>query len=247
VSVALADRGVRLVLLDIEGTTTPMAFVHDVLFPYARQHAAHWLEQYRSTPEYAAVVAQLSREHAGERERGEQVPGWPAGANVPPAAVLAYVGWLMNRDRKSPGLKQLQGLIWEQGYQAGDLHGIVYPDVPRALRRWRDGGLDIAIYSSGSELAQRRLFASTEHGDLTPLLSAYFDTAVGPKVASSSYARIADSLDQPASSVLFVSDVVRELDAAAEAGCQTVLSVRPGNADQPDGRHERIASFDELI
>ena len=153
----------------------------------------------------------------------------------------------MDRDRKSPGLKLLQGLIWEAGYRAGELRGQVYPDVPPAIRRWRAAGLRVAIYSSGSELAQRRLFESTEHGDLTPLLSGFFDTGVGAKVASDSYARIAAALDVPPAAILFVSDVTRELTAAREAGLQVVLSIRPGNSAQPGSEaFERIESFDEL-
>jgi enolase-phosphatase E1 len=197
--IALAGRGVRVVLLDIEGTTTPIAFVHEVLFPYARARiGAEW--------------------HAA-----------------------------MDRDDKSGELKRRQGLIWEQGYRAGELHGEVFPDVAPAIRRWRAAGLRVAIYSSGSELAQRLLFGSTPDGDLTALIDGFFDTAVGPKKSASSYADIARRLECAPREILFVSDVTAELAAAAEAGCQVVLSVRPGNAPQPDaGRYEAVESFDEL-
>jgi enolase-phosphatase E1 len=150
----------------------------------------------------------------------------------------------MDRDRKSPALKRWQGLIWEEGYQAGLLHGEVYPDVAPAIRRWRASGIDVAIYSSGSELAQRRLFASTAEGDLTPLFSGFFDTAVGPKVEAASYRRIVSALAHEPASTLFVSDVTRELRAAEAAGCQTRLCVRPGNAIQPDAdRYASVTSF----
>ena len=152
----------------------------------------------------------------------------------------------MDRDRKSPGLKLLQGRIWERGYRTGELAGKVFPDVAPALRRWRDAGVTVAIYSSGSELAQRLLFGSTGEGDLTKLLSRFFDTAVGPKVSPDSYRRIAGDLGERPDEVLFVSDVTAELDAADAAGCQARLCVRPGNHQQPPHHHAVVHSFDEL-
>jgi enolase-phosphatase E1 len=154
----------------------------------------------------------------------------------------------MERDRKSPGLKELQGLIWEQGYQTGDLRGLVYEDVPPAMRRWKRMGIGVAIYSSGSELAQRRLFESTRHGDLTPLITAFFDTRAGAKVDAGSYHRIADALRCPADRILFVSDVTRELVAASAAGCVPRLIERPGNVVQPDAdRFSVVTSLDEVL
>jgi enolase-phosphatase E1 len=153
----------------------------------------------------------------------------------------------MDRDRKSPGLKLAQGLIWEDGYQGGELRGQVYDDVPPAMRAWRDAGLDIAIYSSGSELAQRRLFESVPDGNLTPMIRAFFDTRVGAKVEPASYVRIAEALGRAPGEILFVSDVTRELAAARAAGLQVVLSLRPGNATQADAAAYRaIRSFLEL-
>jgi enolase-phosphatase E1 len=245
---------VRLILLDIEGTTTPIAFVHDVLFPFARARLADWLVRHAGTSASRGVIEALRTEHARDVARGEptgapwppDTPG-PAGEARTQAAVVAYASHLMTLDRKSTALKHWQGLIWEEGYQAGLLHGEVYPDVPPAMRRWRAAGVDVAIYSSGSELAQRRLFASTEYGDLTPLISAFFDTAVGPKTEADSYRRIAAALGHEPSAIVFVSDLVRELDAARAAGCQTRLSLRPGNAPQPDaGRHAAVASLLDL-
>jgi enolase-phosphatase E1 len=248
VTVDLASRDVRVVLLDIEGTTTPMAFVHDVLFPFARRHLAAWCRQHAGSDEYRDILTRLTIEHAADRARGEPVPAWEIGSAADhDRSLRAYAIWLMDRDRKSPGLKLLQGLIWEQGYQAGTLRGQVYPDVPAAIRRWRDLGVVTAIYSSGSELAQRRLFASTPQGDLTPLISGFFDTAVGAKQAPESYARIASTLDWAPDRILFVSDVTAELAAASRAGCQTVLAMRPGNAPQPDsGLYPQIRSFDDI-
>jgi enolase-phosphatase E1 len=153
----------------------------------------------------------------------------------------------MDRDRKSPALKLLQGHIWERGYRDGELQGHVFPDVVPAIRGWRDAGLDVAIYSSGSVLAQRLLFGSTAEGDLTPLFRAFFDTAAGAKTSSDSYAGIAAALDRRAAEVLFISDVTAELSAARSAGLHVVLSLRSGNPTQPNAAEfESIRGFDEV-
>jgi enolase-phosphatase E1 len=154
----------------------------------------------------------------------------------------------MDRDRKSPALKQLQGWIWERGYRDGKLHGDVFADAARAIRRWRAAGLDVAIYSSGSVLAQKLLFATTPDGDLTSSIQAFFDTAVGAKSARESYARVAQELNRPAPTIVFVSDVSAELTAARSAGRQVILSIREGNPPQPDAdRFDAIHSLDELV
>jgi enolase-phosphatase E1 len=243
----LRSRGVRAVLLDIEGTTTPIVFVTDVLFPYARARlASHLRDHWRDEPT-RRVVSQLGEEHAADRQAGQAPPVWPdRGSDV--TAVAAYAIWLMDRDRKSPGLKELQGQIWEAGYQDGVLRGLVFADVAPAIRRWHAAGLRVAIYSSGSEQAQRRLFESTPAGDLTALLDAFFDTRVGAKVDAASYTRIAASLSLAPAAVLFVSDVTAELQAARAAGMAVALAVRPGNPPQPaaDEFHS-VGSFDELV
>ncbi len=243
-TIDLTASHIRLILLDIEGTTTPMAFVHERLFPYARVRLRAWLASHAGTDERRDVIELLRAEHAADRAHDESVPAWPGDARDAIEPAVAYLEWLMDRDRKSPALKRLQGLIWEDGYQAGELRGEVYADVPDAMRRWRAAGVDVAIYSSGSELAQRRLFASTVHGDLTPLISGFFDTAVGPKTSPASYQRIVTALGRAPAETLFVSDVTRELRAAAEIGCQVVLSIRPGNPDQPHGEaFPHVSSF----
>lgn len=243
--IPLGARGIGCVLLDIEGTTTPISFVHEVLFPFAREHLDVYVRAARDSPEFGEAVGRLSTEHAQDVARGESPPAWRAD-NVD-AWLAAYVEWLMDRDRKSPGLKLLQGQVWERGYQAGILRGQVFADVPVAIRRWRSSGIDVAIYSSGSELAQRRLFESTEHGDLTPLITAFFDTGVGAKISDESYRRIARTLGRDAASVLFVSDVTAELAAARQAGLQVLLSLRPGNAPQPDAaEYEAVQSLEEI-
>ena len=235
-TIRLPELGVRTLLLDIEGTTTPIAFVHDVLFPFARVRVAEWLSSADDVSRREAVERMLDRERAADREA--------------PATITSraeYALWLMDHDRKSPALKELQGLIWERGYQAGQLRGVVFDDVPEAIRRWRKDGYDVAIYSSGSELAQRRLFASVQQGDLTPSISHFFDTRVGAKKDPESYRAIARALGGSTSLVLFLSDVVTELDAAADAGCHVALTIRPGNASHSGaGRYPTIASFAEV-
>jgi enolase-phosphatase E1 len=248
VTVPLADQGLRVVLLDIEGTTTPLAFVHDVLFPFARAAMPAWCRDFGQSSEFAEVARQLAAEHPTDQAAGQSPPRWRGDSGADLAeSVQAYAVWLMDRDRKSPGLKLLQGYIWEQGYQAGLLRGQVYGDVPAAMRRWHAEGVRVAIYSSGSELAQRRLFASTDSGDLTPLVDGFFDTAVGPKGDPESYVRIAGALGCATSGMLLVSDATMELRAAKEAGCRTALSVRPGNRAQPDWEQfVSVRSFDEI-
>jgi enolase-phosphatase E1 len=248
VTLPLAERRLDAVLIDIEGTTTPIAFVHDVLFPFARTHLADWLEARSSSAEFNEVFEQLAREHAADRARGANVPAWDTSTlSATRASIARYAVALMDEDRKSPGLKLLQGLIWESGYQAGELRGQVFADVPPALHRWRAAGLRLAIYSSGSELAQRRLFESTLDGDLTSLFDGFFDTAVGGKKESASYLRIVERLRVSVERTMFISDVTAELDAAKSAGLQVILSLRDGNAVQPSAeKYERVLSFDRL-
>jgi enolase-phosphatase E1 len=226
-----------MILLDIEGTTTPLSFVTDTLFPYARVHLPGYLEQQGGTPESRTAIARLHEEYEHDRAQGEQVPDW---------SPLAYLMWLMDRDRKSPALKELQGRVWEEGFRNGTLVGPVYEDVPRALARWRDDGIPVGIYSSGSVRAQQWLFRRSSAGDLTPLLSWHFDTAVGAKRESASYTRIAADVNVAPAEVLFVSDVAAELDAARAAGLRTALMVRPGNTPQPPHDHVTVKSLDQL-
>jgi enolase-phosphatase E1 len=235
VTLSLSALQARALLLDIEGVTTPIAFVYDVLFPFARAHAADYLEA--GEPAGKRAVLDMLREEQGvDRERGEH----------PPAPILDYVIWLMDRDRKSPGLKALQGLIWREGYETGALHGEVYPDASPAFARWRAGGFRVFIYSSGSVLAQQLLFGSTKWGDLKEFIEDYFDTAVGPKTAASSYLTIAKRMRLHTEEILFVSDVVQELDAAREAGLHTALCVRGDRGQPPACSHPVIRTLDEI-
>jgi enolase-phosphatase E1 len=235
---------VQAVLLDIEGTTTPIDFVARVLFPYARERVQDFLA--RRASEVRDDLALLLSEHEADERAGRSPPPWRDGT---PAEALdsavAYVHWLMDRDRKSTALKALQGRIWEEGYQAGRLRGQVYPDVPRAFARWRAQGRELAIFSSGSVLAQKLLFSRSDAGDLTPYLRAYFDTTTGAKADAESYRRIARALGREPPAVLFLSDVAAELDAAGHAGMATVLCVR-GEA-LASSSHPVVRSFDEVL
>jgi enolase-phosphatase E1 len=241
---SLAERGVRVVLLDIEGTTTPIAFVHDVLFPYARRHLRRHLERASESTDLAEVLSLLAAEHTRDAGSDDPPPAWRATSpDDLRRSVEHYAMWLMDRDRKSPGLKLLQGHIWEQGYRSGELRGQVFPDVAQRLRRWHAERLDIAIYSSGSTLAQRRLFESLPDGDLTPLITGFFDTAVGPKTSPASYIEICRALGRRPHELLFVSDVTTELEAARRAGLHVLLSVRPGNPQQPDAANYELIDW----
>jgi len=208
-----------------------------VLFTYARTHVRDYLVQHAE--ELAADIAQLRKEHSGE----EQAPALTHDLN----SIANYVNWLIDRDRKSTGLKSLQGKIWREGYEAGVLKAQVFDDVRPAFERWKEANLPISIFSSGSALAQQLLFAHTEDGDLTPFITNYFDTSVGAKGEAKSYRCIAEVLNLRPAEILFVSDIVTELEAAREAGMQTRLAIRPGNKPQIDpDRFEKIRSLDQI-
>jgi enolase-phosphatase E1 len=237
-SKALSEFGVRGVLLDIEGTTTPIAFVHETLFSYARDQVRSFLVRNIDTDEVRADLALLRDENAKDVSENSY-PVLPANASDVEASAR-YIEWLIACDRKSTGLKSLQGKIWRQGYADGLLQSEVFADVPAALERWHEAGLKISIFSSGSVLAQKLLFAHTEAGDLTRYLSDYFDTTVGKKGEAESYRKIARLMGLEAHEIVFVSDVVAELEAARQSGMKTVLSIRPGNskAEWTDEIHE---------
>jgi enolase-phosphatase E1 len=202
---------VRAIITDIEGTTTPIAFVRDVLFPYAATHLPAWIAAHRDEPEAAAALADLEAHRA---------PG--------DADIVATALRLIAEDRKVTALKTLQGLVWEAGYATGSLTAPIYDDVAPALRAWHAAGVRLAVYSSGSVRAQRLLFKHTVAGDLSPLFTAWFDTTTGAKVDAASYAQIAAALALPPGDVAFLSDAPAELAAALHAGLQAVGVVRDG-------------------
>ncbi len=239
------DDRVRAVLLDIEGTTTPIDFVSEVLFPYARSHTERFLKRHGSSPDVLADLDGLRREHSEDSSRGFNPPALKNPHE--PGSFIAYVDWLMERDRKSTPLKSLQGKIWAEGYMEGELCSQVFDDVPPALKRWQGQNRTIAIFSSGNVLAQKLLFAHTTAGDLTRFLSAYFDTTIGTKTDSTSYEKVAKLLERSPAEIVFISDVVRELDGAEAAGLQAFLCERPGNHPQPKNSYTVIRTFDELF
>jgi enolase-phosphatase E1 len=234
-------------LLDIEGTTTPIDFVYRTLFPYARARLKGFLVDTISNEETRADITGLLKEHAEDVRQGLGPPPLrerPEEARL--ESIASYAGWLMDSDRKSTPLKSLQGKIWEAGYLAGELRAEVFDDVPRAFARWRRQQVDICIYSSGSVLAQRLLFSRTAAGDLTAFIRDFFDTNTGAKREAGSYRRISASLGLAPPEITFISDSVAELDAAQEAGMPVFLCVRPGNHPQPDSPHSVVETFDSV-
>lgn len=218
---------IRAIVTDIEGTTSSIDFVHQTLFPYARAHLRSFLRSRARDPQ---VAVQL---HAVALAEGRQLTLEDA------ADVLER--WIAE-DRKATPLKALQGMIWAQGYAAGELQGHVYPDTPEYLRRWQAQGLKLYVYSSGSVEAQQLIFAHTAYGDLTPLFSGYFDTRVGAKREADSYRQILATIGLPGEQVLFLSDIGEELDAAAAAGLRTTQLLRDEQA-RPFPAHAGAVDF----
>jgi enolase-phosphatase E1 len=237
--------GATAVLLDIEGSTTPISFVHEVLFPFAGAHVKGFFDAHGGSSEVAEIADALYEEYRTDLNQKLNPPRWDSIDDLDAAA--AYVRWLIGRDRKSTPLKMLQGQIWQLGYQSGELKGEVFNDVPEALERWHRRGHRVAIFSSGSALAQKLLFANSTAGDLTPFIGAYFDTTLGPKMETDSYRRIAAAIGIAAPSIVFVSDVTKELAAARAAGLEALLSMRPGNHPQDDAdEYPQIRSLLEM-
>jgi enolase-phosphatase E1 len=214
----------KAVLTDIEGTTTAISFVKDRLFPFAEAALDGFLTDHAATPKVAAILDEVRAAAPGQ----------------PPAAVLR--SW-MAVDSKATPLKSLQGLIWRRGYEDGRLKGHLWPDVPGSLRAWAAAGLRLAVYSSGSVGAQKLLFGHSEAGDLTPLFTGFFDTTMGGKRETASYASIARALELPPAEVLFLSDTAEELDAAAAAGMRCCQLVRAEDGTVASGRHPVAADF----
>lgn len=244
----MAEQQSRAILLDIEGTTTPVEFVYEVLFPFARLHVREFIRQRSRSEDVRADINALRAERRADAESGHAPPAWrDDSADSEMESATRYVHWLMDQDRKSSALKSLQGKIWEGGYLSGQLRGQVYPDVLPAFVRWRGQGRAIHIFSSGSVLAQKLLFAHTTDGDLTGHISDYFDTTTGAKTDAASYQSINAKIGSHASEVLFVSDVAAELDAARDAGLQTALCVRPGSPEPETHAHPLVHTFDVIF
>lgn len=232
----------KAILLDIEGTTTPIDFVHKTLFPYAKSKMHEYVAQHFG--EIGTEIEELKSEYRSDFQN--QIYGRDFDEDSP-ESISNYLEFLIEVDRKSTPLKSLQGKIWQMGYESGELKGEVYADVLPAFERWKSEGKTIAIFSSGSVLAQKLIFGHSTAGDLTPYISAYFDTTTGPKREAESYRKIAETLKFPPVEILFVSDIVEELDAAKEAGMETLLSIRDGNASVVNkGKHAATENFTEL-
>lgn len=260
----------KVYLLDVEGTVAPLSLTTGQLFPYARKHFESFLRDYFADLEKKADLpldmeegsvlrdlAMLQLENRNETDPDapsivsdhicERHPNRPVSMTpvVGIPRVLAYVYWLMDRDRKSTALKSLQGKIWKAGFESGELKGTLFEDVPPGFARWTAKG-KVAIYSSGSVESQLLLFRYSIFGDLTPFISAHFDTRTGSKMEPESYAAIARAMQVHPGEVVFFSDVVKELNAARVAGMQTRLMLREGNAPVTDARgHESVTSLSD--
>ncbi len=247
--IKLSELGVKVILLDIEGTTTPIEFVHSKLFGYAKLHYRSFLEGNFEDNSVASCIDALHDLYLDSLNAGLEPQIWrknlPAAENAVDAAEFAL--FLTERDSKAKPLKELQGMIWRIGFEAGELEGDVYPDVLSALKRWKNLSQSIYIYSSGSVLAQRLIFGRTSFGDISGYISGYFDTAVGNKRDKNSYLNISKSIGTATPEVVFLSDVEKELEAAEAAGMRTILVSRERSSDANTGRYSEINSFDEVI
>ena len=220
---------ISTILTDIEGTTSSITFVKDVLFPYARKRLPAFVTTHADEPEVQHWLHDAAKE-AGLISTAQQ------------HVIELLVSWI-DEDRKSTALKALQGMIWKEGYEANDFRAHVYADVAPRLRAWQIAGKRMYVYSSGSVDAQKLLFGHTEIGDLTPFFSGYFDTETGPKRDAASYRRIAREIGVPAGEILFLSDITEELDAASAAGLQTTLLARAPSTCPANGAHRCVVDF----
>jgi enolase-phosphatase E1 len=237
--------GLQHVLLDIEGTTCPVSFVGEVLFPYAKQQMPAFLADQAENPIVQELLIQVfeawdkdtDNEAAALRQRYCQ--------NDSKAAV-SYLDWLIEKDRKLTPLKELQGLIWRQGYDQGLLKAPLYADVPEALGRWHSAGLELSTYSSGSINAQKLLYRHSSYEDLSILFRSWFDTNIGSKVSSQSYTKIAEALKSSPEQIVFISDRKSELIAAAEAGVKVLFSQRVDNPETDNGNFIAVNNYADL-
>lgn len=222
---------IRAIVTDIEGTTSSISFVADVLFPYAAKHLSSYVDKHHSEPQIAAVLNDV-------RDEMDK-------PNASLSDVIATLLQWIKEDKKITPLKTLQGFIWGEGYASGELTGHIYADAAANLRKWHEQGIRLYVYSSGSVAAQKLIFGHSEEGDLTYLFDGYFDTHVGGKREPSSYHAIAAQLQLPASEILFLSDIVFELDAAAAVGVRTIALDRQC-IGEGFGIHQVVHSFDDI-
>lgn len=220
----------KVILTDIEGTTSSLSFVKDVLFPYARERMSEFVRTHAMEPTVRRELEEVRR---------------ISGKTLNEPEVIAQLIRWIDEDKKITPLKSLQGMIWQEGYAKGDFKGHIYDDAVRHLKQWKQAGLRLYVFSSGSVQAQKLLFAHTEYGDLTPLFSGYFDTTIGNKREVDSYRKIADSVGAPTGEILFLSDIMEELDAARGAGMQVRWLLRDGVPD-PNATHRQVQNFDNV-
>ncbi|MEQ1485709.1 acireductone synthase [Methyloglobulus sp.] len=222
---------IKAIVTDIEGTTSSLSFVKDVLFPYARAKLPKYVRKHQDEPHIKQLLADTCKEVRIELDTE--------------GAINQLIDWI-DQDKKITPLKALQGLIWEAGYQQGDFKGHLYQDAIDNLKSWNNRGISLYVYSSGSVLAQKLLFGHTDSGDLRPLFSGYFDTTIGGKKEADSYRKIAEEIGFAANNIMFLSDIKEELDAAKTVGFQTIWL----NREQPidaHGEHQQVSSFDDII
>jgi enolase-phosphatase E1 len=229
------------VLLDIEGTTCPVSFVAETLFPYAAKHLGSFVKSHGGE----AAVAELLTAAEGSWKQDSNPEAQDLLAD-PGADVITYLQLLIKQDRKLTELKDLQGLVWAKGYASGDLKGPLFADVTPALRRWHQQGTVLAVYSSGSVAAQQLLYGHTTEGDLRSLFSHWFDTRTGAKQDVASYLAISEAMGVEDSKILFISDSLLECEAAHAADMQVLFSDREGNPGRDNGPFERIRSYEDL-
>jgi len=233
--------GIDQVLLDIEGTTCPVSFVSTVLFPYASSNLESYLEQHNDEPAVQQLLCDVRS--AWRVDDAAMTAGLPC---TPTGSVVPYLQWLISEDRKLTALKDLQGLVWADGYASGALKGPLFVDVAPALKRWWRQGIGLSVYSSGSVKAQQLLYGHSNAGDLRALFRGWYDTRIGPKGDSGSYSTISEQLGCAPERILFISDANTELIAARGAGLQVLFSERPGNPQSADEGFERINDFSTL-
>ena len=224
------DNKIKAIVTDIEGTTSSLSFVKDVLFPYARANIDAFVRQHAEEPAIAALIEDVRQE---------------TGKALSLDSVIQQLQQWIDADKKITPLKALQGLLWETGYQQGDFKGHIYPDAKQQLEQWHQQGIKLYVYSSGSVHAQKLLFGYTEYGDLNYLFSGYFDTKIGAKVERDSYQHIAEAIQLPANQILFLSDVKPELNAAKAAGMQTTWLIRDGELDA-QALHHQVKDFNSI-
>jgi enolase-phosphatase E1 len=249
---------VRGILLDIEGTTSSISFVYDVMFPYVLRELDAFLRQHLDDPAMRPILDEMAKSVDGGMHGFDTAEEWftaevstfsvqrSASLDERCELISNTVQNEMYADRKTTWLKTLQGMIWKHGFESGELLAHVYDDVPPALAAWNAAGKDVRIYSSGSIEAQKLFFGHTIAGNLLPYFRGYYDTTTGPKKEAESYRKIAANFGLAASEILFLSDVVAELDAAQAAGLKTTLVVRPENAEAPAHSHDVVNDFGQI-